>query len=345
MVLEGTIVLAAFVLSAFVARRCSQPRSKLYISERITDRSMHRRPVSRSGGIAILAAIVISLGIYLLLKQSWDCLCTLSCAVAISIVGGIGLLDDRSPRPVATKLVAQCVAAAFLAAGGLVLVEFSIPGWTLNVPPAIGAVLTMLFIVYAVNMYNFMDGVDGLAATMSATGFGVLALLGLAGGSLSYALANMVVASASIGFLVFNFPPARLFMGDGGSYTLGVLMAVSTVWGVRDDIFPLWASLLAFSPFFVDSFVTLALRALRRESLLRPHCDHFYQRVVRLGFGSRRVLLGALVVMAGAAASALLSAKASLAWQWGVVLFWLLFYAAAMCGIATHERKVRNASR
>lgn len=94
---------------------------------------------------------------------------------------------------------------------------------------------------------------------------------------------SLIIAAAFAGFLIFNFPPARIFMGDTGSSTLGLLAATLSLWGARDGVFPVWIAVLVFSPFIVDATVTLFWRLLRHEKIWQAHKAHYYQQLVQTG--------------------------------------------------------------
>ncbi|MBU4499659.1 MAG: UDP-phosphate N-acetylglucosaminyl 1-phosphate transferase, partial [Gammaproteobacteria bacterium] len=154
------------------------------------------------------------------------------------------------------------------------------------------------------NLYNFMDGSDGLAGGMVAIGFGALALAAWLGGAPSLAMFCASIAAAALAFLRFNFPPARVFMGDAGSIPLGFLAAALGIDGAAHGVWPWLFPLLVFSPFIVDASVTLARRALRGEKIWRAHRSHYYQRVVLLGATHRQLALAAYALMLASAALA-----------------------------------------
>ncbi|QDX81830.1 hypothetical protein B9N43_11560 [Denitratisoma sp. DHT3] len=259
------------------------------------DRSLHSRPTPRIGGLVLLPA-------------------ALACAAALMpaarglllLALALGLLsfaDDRRSLPVMVRLAAHLGAAAV--AAGLLLAGAD--GWRVA--------LLALVIAWCANLFNFMDGADGLAGGMALFGFGAYALAawpqqpGLAAvcGSL---------AAASAGFLVFNFPPARCFMGDAGSVPLGFLAAVLGLWGVRLDLWPGWFPCLVFLPFLADATITLGRRALSGERVWQAHREHYYQRLVRMGWSHRRLAGAAYALMAGCAAAALALRQASPALLW-----------------------------
>lgn len=338
MIVSGSLAFIAFSVVAWLTRCFLNPSSVFFVIDLPTDRSLHDRPTPRSGGIAILAGIVIAVGAYVILKGLWNQRLILV-LIALAIVGGIGALDDRRPLSPWIRLAAQLTAAIAIMSSGLVVDVIELPGLTWVVPPIVVFVMTALGIVWMINVYNFMDGMDGLAAGMAVVGFGTFALFGAINGHSSFATANLLVAAAVAGFLVFNLPSAKIFMGDVGSYTLGLLVAMSSIWGVRENIFQLWIALLVFSPFVVDATTTLIRRVLRREPILNAHCDHYYQRLVRLGFGRRRVLAGECAAMFGATVSALVAASAPVTWQWAVVAVWLVLYTGMAVWVTRCDRK------
>jgi len=169
---------------------------------------------------------------------------------------------------------------------------------------AAGIPFALLFVVWVTNLYNFMDGMDGFAGGMACSGFLLLAILGWREGRETFALLATTVATAHLGFLVLNFPPARIFLGDAGSIPAGFLAAGFSLWGVREAVFPLWVPLLAFSPFIVDATVTVLRRFFRRERVWEAPRSHYYQRLVLAGWSHRRTVLAEYGLMLAATLSA-----------------------------------------
>jgi UDP-N-acetylmuramyl pentapeptide phosphotransferase/UDP-N-acetylglucosamine-1-phosphate transferase len=199
--------------------------------------------------------------------------------------------------------------------------------------------VAVLFVVWMTNLYNFMDGIDGLAGGMTVLGFATLGVLGWLGGDPGYALAAWLVAAAALGFLPVNFPPARLFMGDVGSVPLGFLAAAFALGGVRAGLFALWVPVLVFSPFIVDATVTLARRGLRRERVWQAHRSHHYQRLVLMGWSHRKTSLAGYVIMSGAGMTAILLAtwtRADAEVLAGIA--WAVVYAAVALIVSQLER-------
>jgi UDP-N-acetylmuramyl pentapeptide phosphotransferase/UDP-N-acetylglucosamine-1-phosphate transferase len=248
-----------------------------------------------------------------------------------------GYIDDRHALAAPIRLMIQIVVAVVVILAGLNLTVFSLGDLNLNLPWWLAGILTGLFVIWMINLYNFMDGMDGLAATMAVVGFGALGWLGFFRGDEIFAGTAWVMSASSLGFLVFNFPPARIFMGDTGSTVLGYAAAVMILWADQEGIAPLWIGILIFSPFIVDSTVTLVRRGLAGERLWEPHRTHYYQRVVGLGWSHRRTLLAEIVLMLACALSALIAIDQSPPIQWLTVALWLAIYPSLMYSVHRME--------
>ena len=339
-----TIVLAAccFVLSGWLTRRFCNPASRFHILDHPNERSLHTRPTPRSGGVAILAAILAGMIVIGWQARQFGELSWIG--VGVLLVATVSYIDDRKNVPVIDRLLAHLTAGGIVLRGGFSLHGFELPGVAWNFLPWLGVGLSLLFIVWMVNLYNFMDGMDGFAGGMATIGFGSFAALGwVAGNSLFFAM-SLVIAAGAAGFLTQNFPPARIFMGDVGSSSLGLLAAVLSLWGVRDGVFPFWIALLVFSPFLVDATVTLLRRLAGGEKVWQAHRTHYYQRLVQLGWGHRRTVLWAYSIMLACGASALWARFQEQAMQTGVLLAWFLLYPSLMILIRQMERRHKPAA-
>jgi UDP-N-acetylmuramyl pentapeptide phosphotransferase/UDP-N-acetylglucosamine-1-phosphate transferase len=276
--------LVSFAL-ALAATRAILAWGAGFALDRPNERSLHTRPVPRTGGIALLAgaAACLALGA----ADLWRPLAIAGALAALSFA------DDLRGVPVAARLAAHLAAAA----------GFS---WYLLSPmhPAEMA-LVVAGVVWLTNLYNFMDGADGVAGGMALIGFGAYAAAAQSAGQAPLAAASAALAAASFAFLLFNFHPARIFLGDVGSIPLGFLAAALGLQGWRDDAWPLWFPLLVFGPFIGDATLTLLKRAARREPVWRAHREHYYQRMVRMGLGHRATACIGYAAMLACAAAAL----------------------------------------
>lgn len=230
------------------------------------------------------------------------------------------------------RLVAHLGAGGALVALGLASDRLAPPGLEWGWPAWVGGGVTVLFATWMLNLYNFMDGMDGFAGGMTVVGFSTLAALGAVAGDTAFAGVSLAVAGAAAGFLFFDFPPARIFLGDVGSDPVGFLAAALGLWGDARGLFPLWVAVFAFSPFVVDASVTLVRRLLAGERLWEAHRSRYYQRLVRLGWGHRRTVLAGYALMLGCALSALLVTRASAAGQWAVIGAWAVIYLLLAAG-------------
>lgn len=200
--------------------------------------------------------------------------------IAFVILAAVSLLDDLKTLAIGWRLAVH-LAGALLA---MVVLLYATHGIWLTLAAG-------LITAWMINLYNFMDGADGLAGGMTFIGFGAYGAAALMGGDFSFAAINLAVAAAALGFLWFNFPPARVFMGDVGAIPLGYLAAVLGVAGWLRGDWPLWFGAVVFSPFIVDATVTLLKRAVRGARIWQAHREHYYQRLVQGGWGHRNTAL------------------------------------------------------
>jgi UDP-N-acetylmuramyl pentapeptide phosphotransferase/UDP-N-acetylglucosamine-1-phosphate transferase len=253
------------------------------LAERVLDRpnarSLHAHPIPRVGGLAILLAIFISatslgnFGVRFILLLP---------LVAVS------LLDDVRGLSIAPRIATHLVVAVVAVASFWPLLG-DVPLWAWLAGSAA--------LVWSTNLYNFMDGSDGLAGGMTVFGFFFLALAAMQGGDSDLAAYCLSFAAAALAFLVFNFYPARIFMGDAGAAPIGFAAAFAGIEGSVKDLWPWWYPVLVFSPFVLDASITLLRRLLRGERFWQAHREHYYQRLIRLGWGHRRTALAYYILM------------------------------------------------
>ncbi len=320
----GILALAASAVTYALLRLLLAQFARVAL-DRPNERSLHERPVPRTGGIALLAGAAVSLAFGA--TPLW---LPLALAAALAVVS---FADDLRSLPTGVRFAAHLVAAGLVA-------------WYLMSPmhPAELALLA-LGVAWITNLYNFMDGSDGLAGGMALIGFGAYAFAAGASGDAPLAAANVALAAAAAAFLLLNFPPARIFLGDVGSVPLGFLAAGLGLAGWRDDVWPLWFPLLVFAPFIGDATLTLIRRAIRGERVWQAHREHYYQRLVRMGAGHRGAALIGYALMAVCAGAALFARAESPAVQAAVVVpaAVVLIVAAAWIDVRW-SRHVRRAA-
>lgn len=254
-------------------------------------RSLHRDPVPRTGGIAIWAGV--SLIWFIAAAPLWW-------LAPVCAVLAISLWDDWHPLPATLRFVVHTGAA--VACVMAYVPDDSLISWGL-------AALEILVLLWMTNLYNFMDGSDGLAASMGALGFGAYALAAWVAGAAPLAVWCGTVCAASTAFLVFNRPPARLFMGDVGSVGLGFFAALIGLHGFAQGIWPFWLPPLVFAPFVYDATATLLRRWRRGAPLAEAHREHVYQRKILLEGSHRGTLRSYALWMVVCAAAALAAAR------------------------------------
>jgi len=281
-----SVSLIAFVTAALAVGWLARSRAAQLALDEPNARSLHTTPVPRTGGLGLLCGIATG---WLLASAQLPGLVWAGLAIVIVV----SLLDDLRGLSAALRFTTHLLAATFAA---IALV-------------GVADLLLLAAAVFAIgwmcNLYNFMDGADGLAGGMATFGFLAYALAAWLAGNAQFALLNLALATAAAGFLVHNFHPARIFLGDAGAVPLGFLAAVLGLAGWLQREWPWWFPLLVFSPFIVDASLTLVRRLFAGARIWEAHRDHYYQRLVLLGLGHRNTALAEYALMAACALAAL----------------------------------------
>ena len=297
-------------------------------------RSLHAQPVPRAGGYAIWAGFLPAALLYPPSfpggLPGW-----LPAWLALVIVSG---RDDVREVGVATRLAVHALAALWAATA---------IAWTgpdlmraLAMLPAIA-----LAIAWSENLYNFMDGTDGLAGTMGVIGFstyGVAAIVTHDEVAAASAPAFFALAAATLPFLRVNLPRATMFLGDVGAVPLGFLAAAFGCAGVAGHMWPAWFAPLVFLPFLADATLTLARRIGRHERLWEGHRGHYYQRLAQMRAGHGGTLAAYGILMAGCAVTALVVLVQVPLLGWWALTAWLIVVVMLFATIDYHWRKNTN---
>lgn len=272
------------------------------------ERSSHLFPVPRGGGLAIVVAFLIGvsliqfIGTAVPLKSHyfWGFL------FSLALIAGVSFYDDIQHRGVKVKLGTQLVSIAVAMAAGNVIDVVYLPwvgevqAFTLLYP------LTLVWLLGLTNAYNFMDGLDGMAASTALVASGFFSYIAFQEGSHFVYLVSLVLGAAALGFLVFNWPPARIFMGDIGSTFLGFAFATLAIVAARYDHghTSLFVMPLLLFHFIFDSIFTLIRRLMNGDNIFQAHRTHLYQLLNRLGYSHKTVTLiyAALAAIQGLAA-------------------------------------------
>jgi Fuc2NAc and GlcNAc transferase len=254
------------------------------------ERSSHSAPTPRGGGLGLTLA-------HLLGVLAASLLGLLPHELAVALIGGgllvaaIGFLDDHGHVPAWLRLTCHVLALlwAIRCLGGLPPVDF---GWGPLSLGRWGTVLLVLYLAWFLNLFNFMDGIDGIAGTQALSMTVTASLLMWVGGMGSGpALPLLLLAAATTGFLIWNWPPAKIFMGDVGSGYLGFALGASALWTVVEGNLTVWVWLILGGAFLADATVTLWVRARARAPLAKAHRSHAYQRLSRHWRSHGRVTL------------------------------------------------------
>lgn len=245
------------------------------------ERQSHQIATPTGGGLGLVVTLLI-ITLILQIIQPLPVFWWLNTLPGILVLALVGWIDDK--RPVSSKI--------------RLLVQFTVSLWLLLcmkfLGPAIHASvigITIIAMVWLMNLYNFMDGSNGMAAFQGVFCGLAFAVLFKLGGFSSMALVAVVVAAACAGFLPLNFPVAKVFMGDVASVPLGFTFAAFSVYGIYQGAFTFWTAVLIMSVFVIDASLTLAARVIHKEQWYTAHKQHVYQRLIEQEWSHSQVLI------------------------------------------------------
>ncbi len=273
--------LAVAALTVWLLAREIARRRWSALLDKPGERSSHDRPTPRGGGLGI---VIVGLAVLVAfaLGDGWPTPAWLV-LTGLAVIAGIGILDDLHSQPAWLRLLLHLLGAILLLWALRPLIEAR--G---ELSLAMGSI-AVLVIAWSVNLHNFMDGIDSLLAAQAIWYGAVYALLFLLGNDPVMAVFAAVLAASALGFLPWNWPRAKVFMGDGGACYIGAVVAWFAVYGAVRGIISWPESVVIASAFLVDSAATVSLRAARGEAVWRAHREHLYQRLVQGGHGHGRV--------------------------------------------------------
>lgn len=289
-VLLAAVFIASWAMTACV-RRYALARSIMDIPNA---RSSHQIPTPRGGGVAIVLGFLGCLPLAGLLGAV-DGKSLLALLPSGALVAVIGFLDDHRHIPARWRLLGHFIAAIWLLCwlGGLPALET--PWGVLDLGIG-GSFLGVVFLVWLLNLYNFMDGIDGIAGLEAMSVCLGGALCGWLAGSPQLAWLPLILGMAAAGFLAWNFPPARIFMGDAGSGFLGLILGGLALQAASVSPPLIWSWLILLGVFVVDATFTLIHRLMRGERVYEAHRSHAYQRASRRYGSHLRVSLSVLAI-------------------------------------------------
>lgn len=275
-------LLAAFLLAALLARLAIRYALRHGLLDLPGQRRSHHMVTPRGGGIGIVVAVLVCIpgALYSMTWAAPDSV-MLSAAGALLLVSIAGWWDDHRSLPVLPRLAVQMLGVAWFS---LALLGTSMSWWWFP--------LLLLAGVWSINLHNFMDGIDGFLAQQTFFVAAGLAALAWTAAVPTLALAATVLAAAALGFWCYNRPPARIFMGDVGSGSMGLLIFVGSAMLWRVDHALLWPALILSSAFVTDASLTLLVRVCNGRRWYTAHREHLYQWLVRGGRSHARVDTG-----------------------------------------------------
>jgi Fuc2NAc and GlcNAc transferase len=285
-VLDAVLFAAATVAAWLLTRWIKSWAPKTRLLDVPNQRSMHTRATPRGGGLAIVLVSLVGLIAALVVEARPDWPVVGGYVAGALLIAGVSFLDDLRRVPAGYRLALHFVAAALMVAG-------LAPQLTAGREGAIGWLIVGIGILWTVgltNAYNFMDGIDGLAATQGVVTAAGLAFLAAATNEPYFELFALLVAAGCVGFLIHNWPPARIFMGDIGSAFLGFTFAYLAL--AVDPVSPrvTFVGALLLWPFIFDALLAVIRRAVRGENIFAAHRSHLYQRLVLAGWHQGSVI-------------------------------------------------------
>lgn len=285
---------AVFLLSCWLTAQVRRYAIRAQLLDVPNERSSHSAPTPRGGGVAIVLSTLLATTV-LALMGSLDWRLALGLGVCGALVALLGFIDDKRGLSARIRFAGHLLAAT----GAVALIAPLPPLVAFGATLQLGWVafpLAVLYVVWSINLFNFMDGIDGIAAiegiSVAAGGALIWALLPGTGGW----IIGFVFAGSIAGFLVFNFPPASIFMGDAGSGFLGFFIGILTLWTATQEPHLLWSWLILSACFLVDATTTLLRRVKRGESFHVAHRNHAYQYASRRHGSHKAVTLAVLAI-------------------------------------------------
>lgn len=304
------VIAVALILAIALTRLVRDLATRFGVLDPCNDRSIHTEPLPRVGGVALFAALAISLGIaafaFPLLWQELGRQHYVLLAGAFAILL-LGLLDDLRPMRARYKLAGQLLIASGVYMAGLHIDALLLPGGaTIQLPGAVAMIATVVWLVGVTNAVNLIDGLDGLAAGTSVIALAALLSVSVGFNQPGAALICCAVGGATLGFLHYNFQPATIFLGDSGSLVLGFMLAGLGIIGAEKipGSVALFIPLVALGLPIIDTGIAIFRRHLRRHPIFLADRGHIHHRLIALGQTPRRVVLilyGFTVILGSAA--------------------------------------------
>ena len=284
------IILITFLCSTFLMPIIKKVAIHVGAIDYPNERKVHKKPTPRLGGLAIFFAFLVG---YMLFAESTSQM--LSILIGGFVIVILGMIDDINPIKARYKFIVQIVAAVIVVFyGNIVLNDISILGINLVFTEPFNYLISILFIVSITNAINLIDGIDGLSSGISSIYFitiSVIAILINKATNLDVTL-SLIMLGSTLGFLVYNFPPASIFMGDSGSLFLGFIISIISLLGFKTaTVTSLIIPILILAIPILDTLMAIVRRFLKGESIGKPDKEHIHHQFLKMNFSPRKTVL------------------------------------------------------
>lgn len=312
------IILLAWAITAWMRQYALRKE----ILDHPNHRSAHAVPTPTGGGISIVLIFMLG-SLSLWISDHLSTQLFLAIGIGGILVAAVGWMDDKYDVPIVWRAILYLLAVAW----AVYWVAGIAP--TSGIYPMLTYSLIVLAVAWLVNLYNFMDGTDGLAAIETIYIALITAILLFLSGQTGLSALLLILSASCIGFLIWNWPPARIFMGDTGSCLIGFVIGVSAYTSSSSDILPLSIWLILLSVFICDATLTLMKRILNREKWYMAHRSHAYQLIVHAGYTHKQLLIAVVVFNVLVLLPLAITVYYAPLWQW-----WLASAAWIITGSA-----------
>lgn len=283
------MALVSFMVSLLLVPICKKVSIHINAMDIPNERKVHKHPMPRLGGLAIYLSFLICYMFFGVITTEM-----LSIVIASFVIILFGIIDDINPMKARYKLIGQLIAAGIIVFyGNIILKEVYLFDYYISFG-GLSPYLTIFFIIACINAINLIDGLDGLASGISTIYFSTIAVIALMTnriGGLDITI-SILMAGATLGFLVFNFPPAKIFMGDTGSQFLGFIIAIISLLGFKNVTFnSLVVPIIILAIPIFDTLFAILRRFLKGESIGTPDKEHFHHQLLKMKFSTKITVL------------------------------------------------------
>ena len=282
----------AFIFSAIIIALTIRISLKTGVLDQPNHRSSHVKPTPRLGGVGILTGSAAGLIFFVISSGLPLGQFPLTLILMLAAAALVGLIDDLFNLPVIIRMPIYILFAGLIGKYAASIDKIELPGLpTLGIGLVGGLIFSTLFIAWYTNLFNFMDGIDGISGATAIVTLSAFSIVFFSHGNDILGILNLTIVSATCAFLIFNFPPARTFMGDIGSIFLGMSIGSFTLITISQGYLSMPAALLFITPFAFDATFTLFRRLFARNPVWEAHHEHIYQQLCDLNVDANIVLI------------------------------------------------------